>query len=351
MKKILFITVILIGFISCKDEVKKEVVSVADEVSVNDIVSVSGRQLMVNDEFYLIKGICYHPVPKGDSTERNFGTLTQDLELMVEAGINTIRVYSPITEESVLDEINEAGLKVIIGFGYNQDGKNDIVSGSFIEYVNKFKNHNAILMWELGNEYNYHPEWFDGDIKNWYTAMNDAAALIHKNDSSHPVTTAHGDLPKELALSMSPNIDVWGMNVYRSVRPETIFEEWKEVSNKPMYLSETGADSYMQIAKDGYEQGTNELAQADATEIILNATFNGQDICLGVTLFQFTDGWWKAGNNNVQDTGGTAPNSTGVPFDGSPNEEFWGIVDIDRNRKKVYDVVKDIYTNVNSTNN
>ena len=152
-------------------------------------------------------------------------------------------------------------------------------------------------------------------------------------------------------LSLSPNIDVWGMNVYRSVRPETIFEEWKEVSDKPMYLSETGADSYMQIATDKYEQGVNELAQADATEIILKATFNGQDICSGVTLFQFTDGWWKAGNNNVQDTGGTAPNSTGVPFDGSPNEEFWGIVDIDRNKKKVYDVVKDIYTNVNSTNN
>ncbi|WP_178985904.1 glycoside hydrolase family 2 TIM barrel-domain containing protein [Winogradskyella helgolandensis] len=349
MKNILFLIVVLIAFVSCKNETKKEAVPVVDDDAVSDVVSVSGRQLLVNDESYLIKGICYHPVPKGTSTKRDFGTLTQDLELMVEAGINTIRVYAPIEDQSVLDEINEAGLKVIIGFGYKQGGKNDIFSGSFIEYVNKFKNHNAILMWELGNEYNYHPEWFGGDIKNWYKAMNDAAGLIHQNDPSHPVATAHGDLPKELALSMSPNIDVWGMNVYRSVRPETIFKEWKEVSTKPMYLAETGADSYMQIAKDGYEQGINELAQADATAIILKATFNGQDICSGVTLFQFTDGWWKAGNNEVQDTGGTAPNSTGVPFDGSPNEEFWGIVDIDRNKKKVFDVVKDIYINVNKT--
>ena len=350
MKKFLFLTVSLIVFVSCKNEPKKDVVSVNDEMSVNDIVSVNDRQLLVNDEFYLIKGICYHPVPKGKSS-RDFGTLTQDLELMVEAGINTIRVYGPIEEKEVLDEINKAGLKVIIGFGYNQGGNNDILSGSFINYVNKFKNHNAILMWELGNEYNYHPEWFDGDIKNWYKAMNDAAEVIHENDSLHPVTTAHGDLPDELALSMSPNIDVWGMNVYRSVRPETIFKEWKEVSDKPMYLSEAGADSYMQIANQGYEQGVNELAQADATEIILKATFNGQDICSGVTLFQFTDGWWKAGNNDVQDTGGTAPNSTGVPFDGSPNEEFWGIVDIDRNKKKVFTIVKDIYRNVNKTGN
>lgn len=351
MKKISLITAILIVFVSCKNETKKTETPVAEPVSVNDVVSVSERQLRVNDAFYLIKGICYHPVPKGSPNKRDFSTLTQDLELMVEAGINTIRVYAPITEKEVLDEINDAGLKVIVGFGYDQGGNFDIASGSFIDYINKFKNHNAILMWELGNEYNYHPEWFDGDIKNWYKAMNDAAIIIQENDPAHPVTTAHGDLPNELARSMSPNIDVWGMNVYRSVRPETIFSEWKAVSTKPMYLSETGADSYMQIANQGYEQGVNELAQADATDTILKATFNGQDICSGVTLFSFTDGWWKAGNNDVQDTGGTAPNSTGVPFDGSPNEEFWGIVDVDRNKKKVFNVVKDIYTNLDKTNN
>lgn len=319
--------------------------------SQNTTVTVKGPHIYVNDAQYIIKGICYHPVPKGSGNQRDFGNLTQDLALMQEAGINTIRVYAPIEEKEVLDEIDEAGIKVIIGFGYNQGGKNDILSGTFIDYINTYKNHNAILMWELGNEYNYHPEWFDGHLKNWYKAMNDAANLIHQNDKFHPVTTAHGDLPDTLALTMSPNIDVWGMNVYRSVRPETIFKEWKEVSDKPMYLSETGADSYMQVANEGYEQGVNEKAQADATEIILKATFDGKDICSGVTLFSFTDGWWKAGNNDVQDTGGTAPNSTGVPFDGSPNEEYWGIVDIDRNKKEVFSVVKKIYRNVNKQDN
>lgn len=349
MKKLIAIIISLTAFVSCKNESNKKGISLNTETPKIDIVSITGRQLMVNDKDYLITGICYHPVPKGKS-KRDFGSLTQDLKLMVEAGINTVRVYEPIEDENVLDKIDSVGLKVIIGFGYNQGGKNDILSGTFIDYVNKFKNHNAILMWELGNEYNYHPEWFNGDIKNWYKAMNEAAAVIHKNDTLHPVATAHGDLPDDLARSMGANIDVWGMNVYRSVRPETIFKEWKEVSDKPMYLSETGADSYMQIANQGYEQGINEKAQADATEIILKATFKGKDICSGVTLFQFTDGWWKAGNNDVQDTGGTAPNSTGVPFDGSPNEEFWGIVDIDRNKKKVYTVVKDIYTSVNKNN-
>jgi len=304
---------------------------------------------MVDGKPYLIKGVCYHPVPKG-SDKRDFGNLSQDLALMVEAGINTIRVYEPIDDKAVLDEIHAAGIKVIIGFGYNQDGNFDILSGTFIDYINKYKNHKAILLWELGNEYNYHPEWFEGDIKNWYTALNNAAEIIHKNDPSHPVTTAHGELPKAIALSLCPNIDVWGMNVYRWDEPGGIFGQWKAVSTKPMYLSEAGADSYMTITRGGYKQGVNEKAQAAANAEIMESVFNNMEVCSGVTLFSFTDGWWKAGNNEVQDIGGWAPNSSGVPYDGSPNEEYWGIVDIERNKKETYEIVKLKYNQLSKQN-
>ncbi|MFD2914503.1 glycoside hydrolase 5 family protein [Psychroserpens luteus] len=331
MKKLAYLVLTLFVFTSCKSEI------------INDVVSVSSNKILVSNTPYVIKGICYHPVPKGSPNKRSFATLTQDLALMTEAGINTIRVYAPINDVNVLDEISQAGIKVIIGFGYNQKGNYDIKSGTFIDYVNTYKNHSAILMWELGNEYNYHPQWFDNDIKNWYEIMNEAAGLIHRNDSSHPTTTAHGDLPDALALSMSPNIDVWGMNVYRWDDPEPIFKEWEAMSSKPMYLSETGGDSYMKITKAGYEQGENQKAQADAAKNILKKVFDNQDVCLGVTLFSFTDGWWKAGNNSVQDIGGYAPNSTGIPYDGAPNEEYWGIVDIDRNKKQVFNVVKETY--------
>ena len=305
-------------------------------------VTVSKRQIKVNGKRYLIRGICYNPVPKG-SRDRSFESLTEDLALMVEAGINTLRVYSPIDDQAVLDKIQAAGLKVIIGIGYNQKESFDIVTGSFIDYVNKYKDHPAVLMWELGNEYNYHPEWFGGDIQVWYAALNHAAEMIQKNDPSHPVATAHGELPDALALSSCPNVDVWGMNSYRWDHPEALFKEWAEVSSKPMYLSEAGADSYMTIESHGYEQGGNQKAQADATGKILKAVFDNPYVCSGVTLFSFTDGWWKAGNPNTQDTGGSAPNSSGVPYDGAPNEEYWGIVDIDRNQKAAFNVVKEKY--------
>ena len=306
-------------------------------------VSVSGRNILVNDTRYIIKGICYNPVPKG-STSRNFARLTEDLALMVEAGINTVRVYSPIDNRSVLDEIHAAGLKVIMGIGYNQDEYYDILSGSYIDYINTYKDHEAILFWELGNEYNYHPDWFKDDMNNWYKAMTRAATRIHKNDPSRPVATAYGEVPDKDVVSSCPNIDIWGINAYRWDHPENLFNEWRSLSKKPMYLSETGGDSYMSIDSHGYDQGVNQEAQADATENILDDVFSNQDICSGVTLFSFTDGWWKAGNPGTQDPGGSAPNSSGVPYDGAPNEEYWGIVDIDRNKKLAFEVVKIKYT-------
>ena len=312
-------------------------------------VKTSDRQIIVDGSPYVIKGICYHPVPKG-SDKRDFSNLTQDLALMVEAGINTIRVYEPIDDKAVLDEIHAAGIKIIMGFGFDQGGKFDIVSGTFIDYVKTYKDHKAILLWELGNEYNYHPQWFNGDLKNWYTALNNAADIIHKNDASHPVTTAHGELPDALALASCPNIDVWGMNVYRWDEPGEIYAQWESVSSKPMYLSEAGGDSYMTITKAGYEQGINEKAQAAANAKILESVFNHREVCSGITLFSFVDEWWKAGNNEVHDIGGWAPNSTGVPYDGSPNEEYWGIVDIDRNKKETFDIVKTKYNELSKQN-
>ena len=331
MKKFLLLPLILILVIGCSQQQE------------DSEVRISERKILLNDEPYFIKGICYHPVQKGE-TNRDFSPIKEDLAIMKEAGINTIRVYEPITEEWVLDAIAEAGMKVIIGFGYNQDGNYDILSGTFVDYIEMFKNHESILMWELGNEYNYHPEWFEGDITNWYTRLEAATRLIHQIDKKHPVTTAHGEIPDSLALAMVPSMDVWGMNVYRWDDPETIYQEWAEVSDKPMYLSEAGGDSYMTITKDGYEEGVNEKAQADANRNILDDVFRNKEIGSGVTLFQFTDGWWKAGNPETQDPGGWAPNSSGVPYDGTPNEEYWGIVDIDRNKKATFSVVKDKFT-------
>ena len=310
----------------------------------DNVVEVSGRQLIVDNTPYFMKGVCYHPVLRGE-TERNFSTINQDLELISEAGINTIRIYAPIDDIEVLDKIDAAGLKLIVSFGYNQNGVYDILSGTFLDYIMKYKDHNSILIWELGNEYNYHPEWFGGDIQNWYNALSQATDQIHDIDPNHPVATAHGDMPDKQALASNPNIDIWGLNVYRWDQPQSVFKEWQTVSDKPVYLSEAGADSYMKISKAGFEQGENQRAQAVANAKIIDAVLDRSDVASGIFIFSFTDGLWKAGNPNQQDIGGWAPNSSGVPYDGAPNEEYWGIVDINRTKKETFEVIKERFVN------
>lgn len=307
-------------------------------------VKTKDRKIWVNDIPYFIKGICYNPVPR-NTNQRDFSNLDTDLALMNEAGINTIRVYSPIEEKSVLDKIDKAGIKVIINIGYDQQGYFDLKTKSYVDYVKKYKNHNAILLWELGNEYNYHPEWFGGDIKNWYTTLNQAAKTIRQIDGDHPIATAHGELPDSLAYSMCKNLDLWGLNIYRWDNPYELFDQWEKLSQKPFYFSEAGSDSYMTIERDGFLKGENQKAQSVANTKIVNAVFQNHQLISGLTLFSFSDEWWKAGNPQQQDPGGSAPNSTGVPYDGSPNEEYWGIVDIDRNKKESFHALKKQYQN------
>ena len=302
-------------------------------------VKIENNTMVVNGESFYMKGICYHPVKIG-KTKRSFDNLDDDIILMKEAGINTIRVYEPIDDINVLDKLADAGIKVVISFGYNQKGKFDIVSGTFINYVRKYKSHEAILMWELGNEYNYNPQWFGGDINNWYKAMELVSQIIQIEDPDRLVSSAHGDLPSKDALNIASSIQVWGMNVYRWDKPASIFSEWQAISDKPMYFAELGADSYMTKATNKYTKGINEQAQADANEIILNEVLSNYDKNIGSFVFQFTDGLWKAGNPSKQDTGGSAPNSDGTPYDGTANEEYWGIVTLDRERKEAYEVVK-----------
>ena len=307
-----------------------------------NLVQTQGRKILLNNAPYQIKGICYHPVPKGE-TERNFSSLEQDLKLMQDAGINTIRVYAPIDNRTVLDKIHNAGIKIIMGFGYNQAGVYDIASGTIIDYIKQFKNHPALLFWELGNEYNYHPEWFEGDLNNWYAALESSAQKIKTLDQNHPIATAHGEIPTQEILHKNPSIDIWGVNVYRWDQPGSLIKEWEERSELPLYFSEAGADSFMAIANEQYTAGENQQAQAAATQIILEQTFSRSDIVAGLTLFSFTDGWWKAGNPAQQDPGGWAPFSSGVPYDGAPNEEYWGIVDINRKKKEAFFVLQTKY--------
>ena len=286
-------------------------------------VYVEDRKIFVDDQEYRINGICY---ARGEGNGENSGfSYTDDIPLLADANINTIRTYAAITNSAELNAFANAGIKVIMMLNEN----------SYVWYVNQYKDHPAILMWEFGNEFNYHPEWFGNNIQNWYNVLENCASTVKSIDPNHPVSTGHGEVPTTQALTSCPSVDVWGMNIYRWLSPDSAINELAAQTDKAMYISEAGADSYN--SNSGSE---NQAQQAQATEIILNAIIEKSDLCVGVTLFEFCDEWWKAGDPNQQDAGGF---SNAIPYDNYANEEYWGIVTRNREPKQSYYVVQEIY--------
>lgn len=296
-------------------------------------VTVSGRDLLVDGGLYQIRGVCYSPHAVGaQAWEFDFSKIDQDIQYMQEACINTIRVYQPVLGQTELDKFHQAGIKVIVGFTLEETR-----GGSYSNYISTYKNHPAILMWVHGNEFNYHPEWFEnGDINDWYGILNQVAANTKALDSNHPVATVHGELPGTNVLNACPNVEIWGLNIYRKDILGPLFSDFAARSSKPMFIAESGADSYPD-------------AQAPVVanpKIYQSVSDNGtwrddSQVCSGICFFEWTDEWWKSGNINAQDLGGFS--NIGVAYDEFAHEEHWGVLDIYHNKKPAFSALKNSF--------
>jgi hypothetical protein len=107
-------------------------------------------------------------------------------------------------------------------------------------------------------------------------------------------------------------------------------------------MSEYGADSYDNRAGRP-DEGAQAAALGRQTGELRGqlSARNPALPCLGGTPFEWSDEWWKFGDWGVQDRGGF-PNG-GVAPDGFANEDWWGIVDIDRRPRAAYGVLQAAY--------
>ncbi len=291
---------------------------------------------MVDGQPFYMKGVCWNPVGPGGSHPENLdfsGYVQQDAALMEQAGINVIRTYEAITDTAVLDVLYSHGIRVI-NTVYVWGG--DEPSATVAAKVNAVKDHPAILMWSLGNEWNYNGLYVGLSFDESMARINEAAAIVRANDPSRPITTVYGHIPSKETIDAMPEIDIWGLNMYSGLSFGNVFTQWPSLTGKPMFMAEYGADAWN--ANTGSE---DTAAQAEATRVltqilIANSSASDPDsVCTGGTIFEWADEWWKAGDPAVQDTGGIAPGGGPHP-DLTFNEEYWGIVDAYRNPRPAY---------------
>ena len=311
------------------------------------VVSISNRVILVNGEPFLIKGVCWNPVPKGSTSPDGLdyaGYADQDIALMKAAGFNVVRTYETITDTTVLDKLYANGI-YILNSVYTYYGS---TVASAVSKVSTLKDHPAILMWVIGNEWNYNNFYYydSTTFANCITRLQDVSKAVRAVDSSRPIASVYGGTPSAYLVSIATNVDIWGINQYTFNSFNDTFSDWTSISTKPMFIAEYGADAWN--TDTGAE---DQLSQANATldltkEILANSTVsNSANVCSGGTIFEWADEWWKDsdGTVTVHDSGGHAPGSGPYP-DNVFNEEYWGIVDIDRTPRIAYNILKNLYT-------
>jgi beta-galactosidase/beta-glucuronidase len=312
-------------------------------------IALDGRDLLVDGKPFRIRGVNWNPVAKGKTHPAGLdfaGFADRDIPLMRAAGINVVRTYEPLQSRAVLDKLQAAGIRVFSTvYGWWED-EPSIAS----DRVNVTKDHPAILAWVIGNEWNYNRLYSQGSkeppltVAETRARLNSAAAAIKAADGQHPISTIYGELDglAETIQSM-PDIDIWGVNAYRGISFGDLFQRFAALSTKPLYLGEYGADAY-----DSRGAGKVDLmTQAEATtqltqELIDHYVGKSGGVTLGGFVFEWADEWWKAGMPDTQEVGGVAPGGGPYP-DATFNEEYWGLVDIDRNARPAYDALKALY--------
>lgn len=300
-------------------------------------VSIIGRQIMLDGMPLFLKGVNWNPVPKGGQQGHGGvhfrGFVETDSELMAAAGINALRTYEPITDRGVLDILWQKGIYVLNTVYISGDAPPE----SVVNTVDSLKDHPAILMWVIGNEWNYNMLYSGMDFESALNRVHFVAHLIKHLDNTHPVATVYGMVPAtEQLKALQDVIDVWGLTVYTGITFGNVFDVWISHSEKPMFLAEFGADAFNSLTGQ-----IDEASQAQATvkltsELIANSAQNG-GACIGGFIFELADEWWKDGKGSpyVHNIGGVAPG--GGPFpDSTFNEEYWGIVKIDGTPRQAF---------------
>ena len=334
----------------------------------------SGTRLRVDGEDMMVQGVNWDYFPIGTTYNYSFWTepdhiieaaLEREMSLLKAMGGNAIRTYVGITPKWVRHIYERYGIYTILNHAmarygitvdgvfsantdYSDPGARAQVMAEIEEMADDFRDTPGLLMWLLGNENNYGLVWSSPETEDlpteeadavraryMYSLFGEAATRIKEIDPTRPVAMANGDLQYlEIIAEEVPDLDVFGTNVYRGISFGELFQEVHDKLDRPVMFTEFGADVWN--AKDMREDQVTQAKYLIGQWREIYEQSAGKGLVgnsIGGLTFQWSDGWWKFGQESrldIQDTNASWANGGYVEdfVEGrnNMNEEWWGIV-------------------------
>ena len=334
------------------------------------LVTTDHRRLMVQRRMpdgtlalpspYMIRGVTWSPASVGTTSDRwnRLAAFTDwyrlDLQMVREMNANTVYVFLDFgldgEAEAILDYLYLNGIMAVVTVDW--DGTYDVARAQ--QVVTAYRDHPAVLCWAIGNEWNinrYHGAF--ASLQEAAQGTQELAQVIHALDANHPVASIYGeiDIPPDQPLAVTARIvaetcsavDLWGCNIYRGPTFGTFFDQWVSITGKPVFFSEYGADSFFSTSwwpVQGYVDESSQAAFGHGLWLEIAGQLSCCDtsgVCLGGTVFEWNDEWWKTGSPLVHEPDGyDTPWNPGTFPDGFANEEYFGLVNIDRTTKEAF---------------
>ena len=341
--------------------------------SVRVVADAAGSRLQVDGRDFLIQGMNWDYFPIGQNYAYSLWTqpdavikaaLDREMTLLRAMGVNAIRQYVGIPPRWVKYIYETYGIYTVLNHALGRYGTT--IKGVYAANTNyadpkvraallaevtalaeEFRGTPGVLMYLLGNENNYGLSWKSAETealpvgerdaakaRYLYSLVGEAARAMKARDGSHLVAMANGDVQYvDLIAREAKGIDIFGTNMYRGLSFRDAFQVVKDKLGLPMMFTEFGADAFnaKTLREDQRMQARYLLAQW--REIYEQTSGKGQvGNAIGGFTFQWSDGWWKTGQESLLDVHNTDASWPADAYsddytrgENNMNEEWWGI--------------------------
>lgn len=254
----------------------KERISIPDP---SGWIKAEKDQIIVANKQFIIKGINYYPkeLPWAMFSKAfNPLKIDTDFERIKNIGLNTVRIFVPYVAfgksnvinsklnklEQILDIAEKQQLKVIVTL-FDFYGDYTVLNWTETrsharKIVAMFKNHAAILAWDIKNEPDLDfKSRGELEVTEWLSQM---LTLIKEIDTNHLVTVGWAH-PKNAHL-LKNEVDIVSYHYYKSANSfiKNHLQLKARVANKPLVLQEYGKSSY-QFFWNPFVDGNQEQAR------------------------------------------------------------------------------------------